>query len=766
MKWKQLFNYSVYRKMLIYFILLVALAVLAVSSTLYFFFASKTEETISKNVISMLQQTSYTSSIVHEQIETIGNHLLSNNRIITVLMNKEHDYVQDRDAMDILLDIQSTYPFIKYIGIYNDHTKRYLNTAGTTYVLNDLEKERITDINQIQYMELFANQLRMPNAPSTSKPEHVLTAILRPNYALTSAYKGAITIHVDEQYILNTIKAISSANDDVFVMNADGLILSHTDANQFMQSFASMPHIERILNSSMNAGHFKAKVNGSKQLVTYVKSSQLNWYFVSVKPYRLLISDISVLRTFTGLIAMVIIALGALTAFFATNKLYNPLGRLIKKVHEVTGNKKPLAEQNQNEFALLSEAFSNVIDQANMVELEQKQSLPVLKKTYLQHLLHGTLHDLSATHMIQSAINEYFNSSNYVVIVAQIDRFAEFEQHNNQTKQGLFRFSVSNITNELLQKHAKNETIVVDEQTLAILLFLDSPSVPEHILLTLSEIQEVIYKYFKFTVTFSLGETVNDKYEIDRSFESAQEYAKYRFFYGHQAIIHEAMVVKVMQQANVYPAAAEKKLCEELRLNHNDKVNQALDQFMKQLGDMSYYQAISSANQLLNALLRDFDGALPIMQEYSKEYYDTVNQLQKQETLQEVHSLLRHFCTLIGLMMDKRQTTKTDTLIESVCAYLQKHYHESDLGIETIAETVQLSPGYLGKLFRSHTQLSFNDYLKKIRLEEATRLLTTTNDSIAAISENVGVLNTTYFFTLFKKTHGISPAQYREQHSK
>ncbi|WP_339205609.1 helix-turn-helix transcriptional regulator [Paenibacillus sp. FSL K6-3182] len=78
----------------------------------------------------------------------------------------------------------------------------------------------------------------------------------------------------------------------------------------------------------------------------------------------------------------------------------------------------------------------------------------------------------------------------------------------------------------------------------------------------------------------------------------------------------------------------------------------------------------------------------------------------------------------------------------------------------------KLSPGYLGKLFRSHTQLSFNDYLKKIRLEEATRLLTTTNDSIAVISESVGVLNTTYFFTLFKKTYGISPAQYREQHTK
>lgn len=763
MKWKQLLRYSVYRKMLVYFVMLVALAVIAVSCTLYFFFASKTEETISDNVISMLEQTSYTSNIVHEQIQTIGNHLLSNNRIITVLMNKEHDYVQDRNAMDILMDIQSTYPFIKYIGIYNDNTKRYLNTAGTPYELNGVEKKQITDMEHIQYIHFFTQKLQPPYVVSSHSYENVLTFILRPNYA--STYKGAIIIDVDEQYILKTIKSIGSASDDVFVMDSEGLVLSHTDSQQFMQNFASQPHINRILNSTEKSGHFKADVKGTTQLVTFAESSQLNWYFVSVKPFNQIISDIYVLRSFTVLIAFAIIVLGVMMAYFATNKLYNPLGRLINKVQKISGLKAPQAEQNQNEFILLSEAFSNVIDQATSVEVEKQQSLPMLKKTYLQHLLRGTLYDLSGTHVIQSTIDDYFRSPYYTVILAQIDRYAEFEQKYNQTKQGLYRFSVNNISNELLQKHAKNETIVVDEQTLAILLLLDSPDVPDHILLTLAEIQEVIYNYFKFTITFSLGDTVNDKNEIDLSFESAQEYAKNRFFYGHQSIIHSAMVHSVQDQMNAYPAAAEKKLNEALRLNHAEKADQALEQFMKQLNEMSYYQAISCANQLLNVLLRDFDGALPIMQEYSKEYYDTVNQLQKQETIAEVHSLLRNFCRLIALLMEKKQSTKTVNLIDSICLYLHEHFHEPDLSIEAIADNVQLTPGYLGKLFRSYTHTSFNDYLKNVRLEEAKKLLMETNDSIAVISEKVGILNTTYFFTLFKKNYGLSPNQFREVNS-
>ncbi|QGQ95138.1 AraC family transcriptional regulator [Paenibacillus psychroresistens] len=764
MKWNQLFRYSVYRNLLVYFVLLVALVVVAVSSTLYFFFATKTEETISNNVISMLRQTSYTSSIIQGQIQTIGNHLLNNNRIITVLRKPQHDQIEDRDAMDILLDIQSAYPFIKYIGVYNDNTKRYLNTAGTPYQLNDKEKEWITGTRNVQFIGFFPQKLQSGFSLSSTQ-DHILTFILRPNYALTNAYKGAIVIHVNEQYILNTIKSIRSSSDDVFVMDEKGLVLSHTNSEDFMQSFATKPYIQKILNSTKKSDHFVTEVEGRKQLVTFVESNELNWYFVSVKPYNLLISDISTLKNFTWLLALVIILLGVLLAYFAANRLYNPLGRLISKVYAASGNTTPGTEQNRNEFALLSEAFSNVIDQASSVDIEIKQSLPVLKKAYLQHLLKGTLQDLSSTHVIQSNIDAYFTSPYYTVLLAQIDNYDDFHQQHNQKKQGLFRFSICNISNELLLKHVNNETIVMDEKNIAILLFLGTPTVPAHILITLAEIQEVIRSYFNFTISFSVGDSVSLRNEIHLSFESAQEYAKYRLFYGHQSIIHQEMIPDPQNHTSLYPNLAEKKLNEALRLSHADKTEQALDQFVKAMKEMTYYQALSCANQLLNSLMRDFDGALNIMQEHSKEYYDTVNQLHQKETLQEIHFLLQSFCRLIQTLTENKNISKTTALIDSICSYLQKNYHEPDLGIETIAANAQLTPSYLGKLFRSHSQMSFNDYLKNIRLEEAKKLLLNTNDPITVISEKVGVLNTTYFFTLFKKTYGISPNQYREQNT-
>ena len=49
-------------------------------------------------------------------------------------------------------------------------------------------------------------------------------------------------------------------------------------------------------------------------------------------------------------------------------------------------------------------------------------------------------------------------------------------------------------------------------------------------------------------------------------------------------------------------------------------------------------------------------------------------------------------------------------------------------------------------------------------MAETARLLVETSDSALAISEKIGLGSSTYFFTLFKKTYGMTPARYRAKH--
>ena len=58
--------------------------------------------------------------------------------------------------------------------------------------------------------------------------------------------------------------------------------------------------------------------------------------------------------------------------------------------------------------------------------------------------------------------------------------------------------------------------------------------------------------------------------------------------------------------------------------------------------------------------------------------------------------------------------------------------------------------------------MNFVNYLTNIRLEEAVRLLNTTDDKTYVIARKVGYAEANYFSYVFKKHYGISPSKYRK----
>lgn len=87
----------------------------------------------------------------------------------------------------------------------------------------------------------------------------------------------------------------------------------------------------------------------------------------------------------------------------------------------------------------------------------------------------------------------------------------------------------------------------------------------------------------------------------------------------------------------------------------------------------------------------------------------------------------------------------------------------SSLSVKNIALEVGLSPDYLTRLFKKELGVTVIHYINQKRIYRSLKLLITTNLSIEEISDLVGLTNTSYFHTLFKKQIGISPKQYRNQ---
>ncbi|MCZ8520868.1 MULTISPECIES: response regulator transcription factor [Paenibacillus] len=100
--------------------------------------------------------------------------------------------------------------------------------------------------------------------------------------------------------------------------------------------------------------------------------------------------------------------------------------------------------------------------------------------------------------------------------------------------------------------------------------------------------------------------------------------------------------------------------------------------------------------------------------------------------------------------------------VEFVTGYVQERFREP-ITVKELAGKLYLNPIYLGQLFKKSTGMYFNDYVHRVRVEEACRRLKGTTNKIFDIALSVGYSDTDYFVQQFKKITGCTPSQFRER---
>lgn len=93
-------------------------------------------------------------------------------------------------------------------------------------------------------------------------------------------------------------------------------------------------------------------------------------------------------------------------------------------------------------------------------------------------------------------------------------------------------------------------------------------------------------------------------------------------------------------------------------------------------------------------------------------------------------------------------------------SFMEDNLHRP-IPIEEIARLVKLSRSRLCYLFKAEAGLAPTQYLKKVRMEKALKLLQTSFMSIKEVAAKVGYNDSTHSMREFKKAYGSTPSQHR-----
>jgi AraC-like DNA-binding protein len=102
-----------------------------------------------------------------------------------------------------------------------------------------------------------------------------------------------------------------------------------------------------------------------------------------------------------------------------------------------------------------------------------------------------------------------------------------------------------------------------------------------------------------------------------------------------------------------------------------------------------------------------------------------------------------------------------DRLVGESIDFMKTHYKEP-ISRDRLAGLLSLSPAYFSTMFRKRTGYSPVQYLTKIRLDEAKRLLRSTRIPVADVAAETGFADSFYFARVFAKETGLSPSEFRK----
>ncbi|MRX48439.1 chromate resistance protein ChrB domain-containing protein [Pedobacter puniceum] len=119
------------------------------------------------------------------------------------------------------------------------------------------------------------------------------------------------------------------------------------------------------------------------------------------------------------------------------------------------------------------------------------------------------------------------------------------------------------------------------------------------------------------------------------------------------------------------------------------------------------------------------------------------------------HKYLKH---------QKEQGKKTPSWAKELKEIIQDQIDiNMNVSLKDVSEELKVNPAYISREFAKHfDNLSFGDYIRKLRIEKAISLIESTDYKLSEIAFLTGFSDQSHFTRIFKKIYDLSPAQYKK----
>lgn len=552
----------------------------------------------------------------------------------------------------------------------------------------------------------------------------------------------AIVVNISEQALQGLIQSMSNNNPDIFIMDHSGTLLTSITSHPMLTDVNTLFDTTPIITSPTTSGYFIQKVDNIPHIVTYVSSSSpSNWYFVQLTPYSTITKDITNLRNSLLFFGFILSLLGICYTFIASKKLSTPLYKLENKLHT-------FKEQSRQDINELKSHFLN-----SLIISRHPLSKSYIEEGFIKYKI--SFDPYSPFRIILLDFKPLTSSSN------------EFLIKDEQ----LLVYSAINIAEEL--GHAQFNCTCIPLTDLKVLCLLNiNPALSledSHIYLEnyLDALLDTYKKFLGMSISSTVSAVGEDLSLLVSLYQEVVGSASYHLIYGDEATIFQELIDDRESKPFTYPQELHQLLFDNLKSGQLNDVISIYHQIIDYTSEHSYTALINTLLHLaytINMML----SKLNISEGFSTTYNQNafVNLIKNAEQLSEVNTsfieLFTQICNEINKLGQQKKDKNYNQLVTEVYRLIALGYSNPDTCIQSIADELDMSPAYLGRLFTNLTEQSITYCITEKRLSTACHLLVSSQSPISEIYAICGFSSINYFYKLFKKSYGVTPSTYRQ----
>lgn len=777
---RRTFKNSYYGKMLFLYSGIFLLASLIMASTLFYSQQKNQVEVLNRNSQNLLTQFQlYTDHYILDQVYAVINKQLYNNSLNNDnLLFDSTSYLHDFNNFDDILSIQNFFSnivqdsnVIQSIYVYHKKNDTLVSTqSGCFYFITD---RRFDYQNMIPYQLLdYAHkqdrsQFFIPPSVTSSfysGYNYTSLALTLPVFTEPAKAELLLIINLDLYAILNDfLSDIDTASTEMMVLNRNNDLLYSTDSQRLLLDALPVNLPEAL--SGEPAGSFSCSVGGQDYSVNWMSSSSNDWKYIilSARPNIILSVFTSAGGIFLFSLAVSLLCLFCI--YLISNWLYRPIARLVSYSKTADPESSaPEGQEHTDELSTLDTAFRNMSSHIDQLKQVAEKNNSLLISNTIKELINGNIHSLAALNEQLSLTGEKFSFPLFYIVCTRIDS-SVYDSLDYQ-KRAFLQISIMDYLN-LHSFHGPDmeaKALTVFHHSGDFTTVINASNETGCLTETLTRLLDDLSREYGDIFNMAAGPAIRDFTGFLPCRSTLLGYFKYYYLYGNSNIFTPDLIASYENDAIIRAQAPLKLLTAQIRRHDTEGVKQEITALFQQSrhGKNSLLYTYNLSLQLINLICGECEN-LGIQSETLSHPY-LVNSFtgipSLEETIDWFHQVVDDFTSL----QESHHTALDASVIPNMLAYMEQHV-DGQLSLNSVADHFGISTGHLSRMFKEKHGSNFSDYLIRLKLETAARLLVEHHSmKVADITGSLGYSNISYFNKMFKEHYGMTPVQYRKKH--